>query len=73
MDLWKMGLTFLQGIAYALHQCWQAIVLICCAGIVASAVLAINVVVNYQQKLADFLVDLASESGPPANPENKIE
>ena len=43
------------------------------AGIIASAVLAVNVVVNYQHKLAEFLVDLASESGSPANPENKFE
>ena len=46
---------------------------VCCAGIIASAVLAVNVVVNYQHKLADFLVDLASERGSPANPENKVE
>lgn len=46
---------------------------VCYAGIVASAVLAVNVVVNYQHKLADFLVDLASESESPANPENKFE
>ena len=45
----------------------------CCVGIVASAVLAINVVVNYQQKLADFLADLASESGQLAEPVTKAE
>ncbi|KAL3161947.1 hypothetical protein ABBQ38_009029 [Trebouxia sp. C0009 RCD-2024] len=42
-------------------------------GILASAVLALNVVVSYQQKLADFLVDLASESGQPAEFVNKVE
>ena len=45
----------------------------CCAGIVASAVLAVNVVVNYQHKLADFLGDLASESAAQSNPEHKAE
>ena len=33
------------------------------AGIAASIVLVVNVIVNYQQKLTDFLSDLASESG----------
>lgn len=46
---------------------------LCFAGILASAVLAANVVVSYQQKLADFLVDLASESGQPEEFVNKVE
>ena len=44
-----------------------------CAGILASAVLAVNVVVSYQQKLADFLADLASESMQPAEATHKVE
>ena len=35
----------------------------CTAGIAASVVLVVNVIVNYQQKLTDFLADLASEGG----------
>ena len=33
------------------------------AGIVASIVLVVNVIVNYQQKLTNFLSDLATEGG----------
>ena len=38
------------------------------AGIFSSAVLAVNVIVSYQQKLSDFMADLSSEGlqgGPP--------
>ena len=45
----------------------------CFAGILASAVLAVNVVVSYQQKLTDFMLDLASESGQSAELVNKVE
>lgn len=49
------------------------VALLVCAGILATAVMAVNVVVNYQQKLADFLADLASESGQQAGIVHKVE
>lgn len=45
----------------------------CYAGILTSAVLAVNVVVNYQQKLSDFLVDLASETRHAGSAVQKVE
>ncbi len=43
------------------------------AGILASAILAVNVIVNYQQKLSDFLADLATESGQSGGAIQKVE
>ena len=37
------------------------------AGILTSAVMAVNVIVNYQQKLSEFLAHLATESSQAGN------
>lgn len=37
------------------------------AGILTSAVMAVNVIVNYQQKLSEFLAQLATESSQAGN------
>ncbi|DBB10373.1 TPA: hypothetical protein ACH3X3_001930 [Trebouxia sp. C0006] len=36
-------------------------------GILTSAVMAVNVIVNYQQKLSEFLANLAAESSQAGN------